>query len=418
MRIGVCLWQFPVLSETFVLNQITWLLDRGHDVRIYAKRHMKGPAHGDVEKYKLLEKARFRAGRLTGSLGPTGARGPGMLRALRRPATAMRLVNPIRHGGHAASLRLLASAAGWMDDWRPEVLLCHFGPASALAARLRSCGVFDAPMAAFFHGGDLFDTGAADKAFLFREAERVCAVSQRMRGQLVEMGCPETKVRVQKMGVDLSRFAFVDRGVSFAEPLRLLTVARLVPIKGLEWAVRGVAALPETIRRRVRYTVVGGGPLMEELVRLRDSLGLAGTVEFTGSLDQDAVIGHTRDAHVFLFPSVAMPDGKQESMGVAAMEAMACGVPVIGARTGGIPELVLDGQCGFLVPEKDPAAIAGAIAKFLDNPGMLSTMGAAARKHVEQEHDLEKQNRSLEEMLMGLIAQHRATNNAGTGGER
>ncbi|MBL0927980.1 MAG: glycosyltransferase [Phycisphaerales bacterium] len=406
MRIALCVWQFPVLSETFVLNQITWLLDRGHDVQIFPKRWMRPPHHADVDRYRLLDRCHFRARRAGGTYGPPGARrGPGVAAVLRAPARAARLMNPVAHGASALSLKLLTAAAPFQGQAPFDAALCHFGPAAATAARLRACGVFDAPILAFFHGGDLLDTPAADKRFLFNAAERIAAVSERMRQQLVGMGSPPQRTVVHKMGVDLRALPFRDRGAAFAEPLRMISVARLVPIKGLEWALRAVAALAPGERARLCYTVVGGGPLEGPLRALASSLGLTGVVRFTGPLPHDRVREELDRSHLFLFPSTTMPDGRQEAMGVAAMEALACGIPVIASRTGGIPELVVDGVCGVLVNDRDPLGIAAAIRAVLADPSMLSRLGAGGRSHVVAHHDLDTQNTRLEAMLAGLAAE-------------
>ncbi|MFT3686255.1 MAG: glycosyltransferase family 4 protein [Phycisphaerales bacterium] len=173
-------------------------------------------------------------------------------------------------------------------------------------------------------------------------------------------------------GVDTGWFspglARVDDGV-----VRLVTVARLVPVKGLEHAIDAIGKLPHGVRSKVRYEIVGDGELRALLQERIARAGLTETVTLRGALPPDGVRDALRGADVFVFPSV------NEGLGIAAIEAMACGLPVVGSRVGGIPEVVAEGQTGLLVPGCDSVAFADAIAQLVENAGERKAMGAAGR---------------------------------------
>src|SRR5690606_8159727 len=121
-------------------------------------------------------------------------------------------------------------------------------------------------------------------------------------------------------------------------PIRLVTIARLVEKKGIEYAIRAIALLPPALRARIEYRIAGDGPLADELTTLATSLGVADRVLMLGWQDQAHVVGHVERAHLMLVPSVTAADGDQEGIPVSAMEAMASGLPVIATQHSGIPE--------------------------------------------------------------------------------
>ena len=127
--------------------------------------------------------------------------------------------------------------------------------------------------------------------------------------------------------------------------------------------------------RDARLRLVGDGPERERALTLARELGVAGDVDAVG--ERDDLPALLADAAVFLLPS------ENESFGLAALEALACGVPVVAARVGGVPEVVRDGEVGFLHDVGDVAAMAASTARLLDDPALRARLGRAARAHAE-----------------------------------
>ena len=135
---------------------------------------------------------------------------------------------------------------------------------------------------------------------------------------------------------------------------------------------------------------------MAELTALAAELGVAERVRFPGFLAHDALLAELAQAHVFLHPSETGPDGNQEGVPNSMLEAMSTGLPVVATRHGGIPEAVDEGASGYLVPERDPAALAAALLKLAGDPARYAAMGSAAAQAVRERFEQGKQIEVLE----------------------
>ena len=163
-------------------------------------------------------------------------------------------------------------------------------------------------------------------------------------------------------------------------PLRVVTVGRLHPSKGHDDLIRAVAALRDQ-GRDITLALLGEGPQRRELEQLAQSLGLGDAIEFTGSVPEHEVRARLEAAHVFVGASHAEP------LGVVYIEAMALGVPTIGTDAAGPKEIIVDGTSGLLVPPRDHAALAQAIARINDDPRLAASIGAAGRQRVIEQYD-------------------------------
>jgi glycosyltransferase involved in cell wall biosynthesis len=154
----------------------------------------------------------------------------------------------------------------------------------------------------------------------------------------------------------------------------IAAVGRFVPVKGFDLLV---AALPRILAETsdARVLLVGDGPERAALERASGALGVAAHVRFTGAVDD--VVGCLAAADVLAVPS------RNEGMGRVIVEAMALGIPVVGAAVGGIPAVIADGECGVLVPADDAGALADALARIGRDPMLRSKLGAAASVRAE-----------------------------------
>jgi glycosyltransferase involved in cell wall biosynthesis len=201
-------------------------------------------------------------------------------------------------------------------------------------------------------------------------AAAVVAISEHDRRELIARGlCSESKVTVIPNAYFLDEASIVDPRPR-AEPL-IGFVGRLVDQKGGEYLVRAgpavLASHPEA-----RFLIIGDGPERTRLEALAEQVGVGGAFEFAGY--DPAPARRIREMLGLVVPSVYEP------LGMVALEAMACGVPVIASRVGGLPEVVDDGRTGILVPPRDPEALAAAIKRLIESPGDAQRMGAAGRE--------------------------------------
>jgi colanic acid/amylovoran biosynthesis glycosyltransferase len=187
--------------------------------------------------------------------------------------------------------------------------------------------------------------------------------------------------------------------VSLGARVRILSVARLVEEKGLEFGIRAVRwRLDERPETLLRYEIIGAGPLRKRLEHLIAELGLGEYVHLLGAKSQDEVIQALTASDILLAPSLA------EALPVSLMEAHAVGLPVLATRVGSVHQIVLDGISGFLVPPGDPAAMALYLGQLIDHPAERAEMGRRGRAHVENHYDIDRLNDRLVDIYQNLLA--------------
>jgi glycosyltransferase involved in cell wall biosynthesis len=168
-----------------------------------------------------------------------------------------------------------------------------------------------------------------------------------------------------------------------AVPFTVLFVGRLVERKGVAVLLRAVARL-RSEGREIRVRILGDGPELAALEALSEDLGMSGTIEFGGFVSPEALQSAYGSADLFVLPAVVDRKGDVEGLGVVLIEALLAGTPVIGSRAGGIPDVVRDGETGWLVPPGDAEALAGAIAAAMDDPAEARRRAAAGRIDVSR----------------------------------
>jgi colanic acid/amylovoran biosynthesis glycosyltransferase len=405
MRVAFFMNGFPVLSQTFILNQVTGLLDRGLDVDIYAGTvNRDAVMHGDVAEYGLMGRVRC-----FGEFQPQVPRGR-VERLMKAPLVFVRnrkALGPLFRsadcrvlGWKAASMRYVHEAARFVGRGldRYDIVHCHFGPNGILCALLKNVGLIRGRLLTTFYGYDVTRYprlhGPGVYRLLFQEADAVLVLSHLMKRQLMDLGCPEDKITVHRLGVDLSRFSHSSRGKCEDGSVRLFTPCRLVEKKGLEYGIRAVARLARTYPA-LRYRIAGDGPLRSELEALIQELQAGEAIEILGWRAQDEVIELLNDADILLAPSVTAADGDEEGTPTVLIEALAQGIPVVSTYHSGIPEVVEDMRSGFLVPERDVDALANRIEALVRQPGLRGEMGIAGRRFAESHFDIDRLNDRL-----------------------
>ncbi|MGC4875648.1 glycosyltransferase [Micromonospora sp. DT43] len=302
-------------------------------------------------------------------------------------------------------------------DWTPEVIHAHFWM-SGLAALTagRQTGV---PVVQTYHAlgtvkrryQGVQDTSPARRISYERElgrsVDRVVAQCRDEVGELVRMGVPRSRMTVVPSGVNLASFAPLGP-VADREPgrARILTVGRLVERKGFQTVVRAMALVPDA-----ECVVVGGPPegLLEtdpyarRLRALAESCGVADRVHLVGAVPREEMGRWYRSADLL----VAAP--WYEPFGLTPLEAMACGVPVVGTAVGGIRDTVVDGTTGDLVPARDPQALATAIQRLLDDRIRRFRYATAARERARSRYSWAVTAERLAEVYGEVAAVRRPT---------
>ena len=219
------------------------------------------------------------------------------------------------------------------------------------------------------------------------------AVSEALRREALARGFPAERTLTHYLGVDLARFA----RPGTPEPGLVLHVGRLVEKKGTSILIEAMRALPEA-----RLVVIGDGPLRASLERRAGE-----NVRFLGALPPAEVATWMSRAWLLAAPSVTARDGDAEGLPTVIVEAAAAALPAVATRHSGIPEAIVDGESGLLVPERDAGALAARIGELIDARDLRHRMGAAARRLARDRFDSTAQIARLESLYDGLLGQIR-----------
>jgi colanic acid/amylovoran biosynthesis glycosyltransferase len=294
----------------------------------------------------------------------------------------------------------------------PVLVHAHFGPAALTALPLARW--LKVPMVVTYHG---YDATTADeylrrsnyqnrvyarrKAELWNASNVFIAVSKFIRSRLLLQGLPDEKVVVHYIGVDTELFA-PDSQVR-REPM-VLFVASLHEGKGCEYLIRAMARVQSNLPE-VELVVIGDGPLRQQLEGMaRESLR---RFKFLGTQSPETVRLWMNRARVFSVASVSASSGWVEAFGLVYAEAQAMKLPVVSFASGGVPEVVCQGETGFLAPERDIEALAHFLHELLRDEALRTRMGENARRRVCKEFDLRNQTRRLEELYTHVLESSR-----------
>jgi glycosyltransferase involved in cell wall biosynthesis len=300
-----------------------------------------------------------------------------------------------------AELRALQSILSKNDA---RLLHIYFGQIAVhLLPLIRA---WERPSIVSFHGADvLVDMNKP----AYREATRqmleavnlVLVRSQSLRRAVIDLGCDEGKVQIQRTGIPLDEFPFHERNfvAGAATEWRFVQAGRLIEKKGLPVTLRAFAVFLRQYPNAT-LTVAGEGPLLEQLQDLARDLKIDSRVSFAGFVSQQQLREIYYASHIFLHPSQTGRDGNQEGVPNSMLEAMASGLPVFATQHGGIPEVIENGVSGVLVAEGDHEKFATALLDAANDPGFLSRIARNGAEVVRKNFDLRAQAQRLEEIYL------------------
>lgn len=400
MKISFIVEKFPVLSETFILNQITGLIARGHDVDIYGIRcEDASKVHPDVEKFNLIQCTKYQP-RLPSNYFLRLVKGIILfcLNFTKAPLVLVRSLNFVKYGQRALSLRLLYSVIPLLNTPEYDIIHCQFGMLGIEGMILRDIGAIKGKIITSFRGFDISwyvkEHGENVYKELFIKGDFFLTNCNFFRERAIKLGCDANKIIVHGSGIDCSRFVFKPRKLDRNDTVRIVTTGRLIEKKGIEYGIRAIGKLA-SLYANVEYNIIGDGHLKEQLRQLINELNLADKVKLLGWKNQQEIISILDASHIFIAPCVTASDGNQDAPVNTLKEAMAMGLPVIATRHGGIPELVEDGISGFLVPERNADALAEKLYYLIENSNLWPEMGKAGRTFVEKQYDTNNLNDEL-----------------------
>ena len=390
LRVGYVLKMYPRFSETFVVREILAHEAGGLELAIFSLRPpVDGRFHEALAHVRApvtyIERA-HKAEELWAKVRAAAEERPAVWEALAGAGSA-----DVDDVYQALVLAEAASAHGLTH------LHAHFGSVATAVARLaaRIAGIsysFTAHAKDIFHESVLEDDLRAKLA----DAAAVVTVSRFNAGHLRTVyGPAAARVHCVYNGLDLDEFEYAPPD---SRPPRIVAVGRLVEKKGFAFLVEACALLARR-GRTVACEIVGAGPLEPELRETIAGLGVVETVRLLGPRPQHELAAHVQGAAVLAAPCVVAADGNADGLPTVLLEAMAFGTPCVATDVTGIPELVRDGETGLLVPQRDPAALADALERLLDDPALRLRLAANGRALVEERFDVHRNAARIREFF-------------------
>lgn len=403
MKIAFIVGEFPTLSETFILNQITGLIDLGHDVQIFVQKgNFNGKTHPDVLIYNLKKRTHY--------FNIPSNRVIRIIKAIyliitnfyKSPSKILESLNIFKYGTNALSLNLLYITLSFLDK-NFDIIFCHFGPIGNIGACLKQIGI-TGKLITIFHGDDIRLGIIKGKNYykkLFEVGDCFLAISKYNYKNLIHFGADSKKIIFHSVGIDVKKFSKqLLNPIKKGSKIRIITVARLVEEKGLEYGIKAIRVLLNNNPKiNLEYGIIGEGPLEIPLKKLVRKLVLTNIIHFLGPMTQEEIIKEMEKSNIFLLPSIA------EALPVVLMEAQAMKLPVITTNVGGIPEVIVDGKSGFLVPANDIKTMAKKIEYLIKNPEIRFKMGRYGQRY-SKKFNIYNLNKKLINIFCNLLKEN------------
>ena len=408
-RVAVVLKGYPRLSETFIAQELLALQERGLDFRIVSLRRPTDkathPVHAEIRapvtylpEYLHEAPARvFKAWRKARRLPGYAEARRAFWRDWRRDPTP----NRARRFGQACVLA--AEFVGQCD-----FLYAHFlhTPGSVTRYAAMMLGL---PWACSAHAKDIWTTPEWEKREKLAGLSWLTTCTAVGAEHLAALSPDPGKVKLIYHGLDLERFPKRRSGASdrdgSGEPVRLLSVGRLVEKKGYDLLLDALAALPGDIHWRFLH--IGGGEQKDALKAKAEKLGIADRIDWRGAQPQEAVKAALDEAGVFVLPSRIAKSGDRDGLPNVLMEAASQALPCLSTSISAIPELIEDEKTGLLVPPEDAAALGGALERLIRDPALRQRLGEAGEARLRRDFALDSNIAGLA-ALFGLEAREDA----------
>ncbi|KAA3654351.1 MAG: colanic acid biosynthesis glycosyltransferase WcaL [Chloroflexi bacterium] len=404
MKIVLAVPAFPQLSETFIVSKFLGLLDQGWDVHVVCRRSDKAA----WEQFPQLHAA------LRQRVHVHWQHQPRWLAALLLPLLALRCLWQSPKGcwhywrqgwqrwGVGVLRRFYLDAE--LVALQPDLI--HFGFGTLAVGSMHLKALLNCKVTVSFRGFDLNQVGLDDPAFydaVWSHADALHFLGQDLWHRAKRRGANgDTRYCLIPPAIEVDFFDSQNRmhrdttGTQ-TRPFRILSVGRLDWKKGIEYALHAIKLLRDQ-GVYCEYRIVGGGEFLDAVAFARHQMGLETAVTFLGAQPHSQVVQQMRWADAFLHASVS------EGFCNAVLEAQATKLPVVCSDAGGLPENVVDGETGFVVPRRNAPALADKLMQLAVNPKLREQMGTAGQSRVQTHFRLEGQISSFERFFRQVMA--------------
>ena len=381
MKVAYVLGRFPTITETFIINEIIELVRNGIEIEIFSLDFPKEDIiHSEVVSNRLLERTFYFRYR-------------NILKLRSKNGFISKL---IKLTGHNFRTRCkIAYFAQLAEERKIGHVHSHFvHKFGELISRLSK--------KSYSFTAHCFEEKAMSKEAkqnlrrLIEYSSFVITVTDFARRGLSSMVDPKHRAKIQtiRCGINMEKFS---RYLKNEDIFTIVSVAGLYPRKGTHYLIEALALLKGKIK--LKTLIIGDGPERHKLEELAQQRKVNDLIQFVGKTLSHEVNRYLRISDCFVLPCIVTDDGYMDGLPVSLMEAMAAGLPVISTPVAGIPELVINGETGLLVPQRDSEALAEAILALYNNPELCEKLGKCARQKVVEEFNLEKTGKQVAELF-------------------
>jgi glycosyltransferase involved in cell wall biosynthesis len=402
-KIVVVLKGYPRLSETFIAQELLGLEKAGFDLELVALRRptdkKRHPVHDEIRapvhylpEYLHEEPVRVACALVRCLPKPGFWRGlPAFFGDLWRDRTR----NRVRRFGQAMVL-----SAEWPNGG--EWLHAHFIHTPASVARYASM-ITGIGWTCSAHAKDIWTSPEWELAGKLASTRWTVTCTQSGFEHLRHLAGGKPHVHLSYHGLDLRRFGPFDGtrpgydGSDPAHPVTIVSVGRAVEKKGFDLLLEALSLLPGDLHWR--FVHIGGGELLKKLQALASELDIAGKVVWHGSLSQTEVLQHYRDADIFALACRISADGDRDGLPNVLVEASSQALACISTNISGVPELLVDGENGFVVPPECAQALSRALEQAIRDPALRKRLGEAAERKVRAHFDHQTSIHQLKDLF-------------------
>lgn len=388
---------FPVLSETFVYNQIADMIDRGYNVSIHAAFPENPPYHKLISDYGLIEKTTFRSNINCNTLY--------LIKAIINlmSSSFSGSLNIIKYLFRCKVLKKftfdkkLFLIGNEIRKRNTDIIHIHFGFNALEVAKLKNWGFFkNIKLITTFHGYDIHKESLSKDIYseLFDQGDIFTVNSDYSRKRAIEVGCPDNKIEKLPVGLNLSSFV-PNKNKKESDSLRILFIGRLIELKAPHLVVEICYLLS---KKGISFScnIIGYGDLFDHLSQMIVNYGLTDNVKLLGGQTQDQIVEVMKQSDVFLFPGIYDKTGRAETQGLVIQEAQAMELPVLISNVGGMQEGIIDEETGFVIAENNIIGFAEKLEYLATNKDIREKMGKKGREYVACNFSLKSLGDSLE----------------------
>jgi colanic acid/amylovoran biosynthesis glycosyltransferase len=292
-----------------------------------------------------------------------------------------------------------------IEKYKPKLIHAHFSWEGHYMLPLKK--YYNLPLITSFYGSDINVYPRSRIARwqlnrLFAEGDLFLAVCKDLKEKAISLGCPKNKIIVHDVGTEINKFRPGNKTERKDDQVKILMCGRLVEYKGFTYGIEAFAHCFNK-HKNIRLQIIGDGPLKNGLFKQIKKLGLERYVTILGNKSHPEVAQAMQEADIFMMPYTIGKHGECEGLPNVLKEAQAAGLPVISTSIGGIPEVVKDGESGFLVKEKNISALIQKLKILIEDPSLCSRFGKNGRKIIEERFGLDSQVCKLENIYRKLM---------------